>query len=155
MLLAHDSQHTVNDVGVLCRHVGGFTDVLGKVEELDLRVSLVHVLADRLPVAEADRLLTAVPAKFPIEKLVLFLLPLAKQCRQETHAVDVAGRLRSRDFAQGRHHVLERGDVIRCPARWNVFRPAHDHRYPYAALDRKSTRLNSSHVALSRMPSSA
>ena len=28
------------------------------------------------------------------------------------------------------------------------------HRY-YAPLDRKSTRLNSSHVALSRMPSSA
>ena len=38
---------------------------------------------------------------------------------------------------------------------WNSIKDQFDKQFPNAELDRKSTRLNSSHRSLSRMPSSA
>ena len=64
-------------------------------------------------------------------------------------------KLRNRNHLMNQLHVPELVRVYGPMAEIEIVHPRREIVHDHVALDRKSTRLNSSHITLSRMPSSA
>ena len=67
-MLAHQTGHPLDDVGMLVGHVMLFPDVGGQIVEFDLEIATVHVLANRFPVADPDRWLAAITGELSVQE---------------------------------------------------------------------------------------
>jgi len=71
--------------------------------------------------------------KFPV-KVVVLLLRLPEEFRQEADAIEVGGRRGAGEFREGAHHIAEIAEVCRSLAGGDFARPTDEKRLADAAF---------------------
>src|SRR5689334_8033649 len=120
-----------DDFRMRAGHVVGFAGIGRQLVQLQRQRSL---LADRLPVAHAHRLLGAALVELPVEKFVGPFLLASEQGGYDGVTVEARGHVGAGQFGGGGQEVPEGPDLIADGSGWDAAGPSGDHGHADAAF---------------------